>query len=130
MLADHSITEFIAHIDSGTASPHAGWYDWFCKDSALAKKTAKLMPKVRILAKSPKVNPDTMYVFLKNNYPLYGDHKLYDNIRIADRETGDVVYNVCPKDPFGKASVYGKTNDFKEPLVSGTWDDVILFFFS
>ena len=108
----------------------AGWYDWFCNDKALAGKTRKLAPKIKRIAKSAKINLDTMYVWFKNNCPFNG--KLYDDFRFADRETGDVIYTITPKSGHtiqkGMSSVWGRENGFERPLVEGTWDDVLKFF--
>lgn len=109
---------------------NAGWYDWFCKTESLAGKTKKLAPKVKRLAKSSKINLDTMYVWFKNNCPCVG--KLYDDFRFADRETGDVIYTVVPASGFrkdaGSAELWGKENNFAEPLVKGSWKDITNFF--
>jgi hypothetical protein len=108
----------------------AGWYDWFCKDSSLKNKTKALAPKVKKISKSPKINIDTMYVLFKNNCPLYGN--LYDDFRICDLETDDVIFTIIPKhgqqDCNGWSEVWGRENDFDGPLVSGTWEDVLNFF--
>ena len=108
----------------------AGWYDWFCKDTSLAHKTRILGKKVIQISKSSKINLDTMYVFFKNNCPMNGS--LYDDFRICDLETGDVIYTITPSEGYtrtkGQASVWGKENDFKESLVQGTWKDVKKFF--
>lgn len=108
----------------------AGWYDWFCRDTSLKNKTANLGRKAICLMKSPKINPETMYVWFKNNCPCYGS--LYDDLRIADLETGDVIYTIVPSSGFqatrGRAEVWGRENEFKEPLVKGTWADVKQFF--
>lgn len=106
----------------------AGWYDWFCRDTSLARKTEALGKKVAQLADSPKINLDTMYVFFKNNCPTWAP--LYDDFRICDMETGDVIYTVIPacKAYKGKAVVYGRENGFGAPLVEGTWKDVKKFF--
>jgi hypothetical protein len=108
----------------------AGWYDWFCKDTSLPGKTRKLGHKVLRVARSKKINPDTMYVWFKNNCPCVG--KLYDDFRFADMETGDVIYTITPCDGHdiykGKASVWGRENNFEVPLVEGTWADVLKFF--
>jgi hypothetical protein len=45
----------------------AGWYDWFCSDTSLARRLASMANKVKKIATSKKVNQDTMYVFFKNN---------------------------------------------------------------
>jgi len=108
----------------------AGWYDWFCKDKSLAGKTRKLASKVKRIAKSKKINLDTMYVWFKNNCPM--DGSLYDDFRFADRTSGDVVYTITPASGHnaerGIASVWGRENEFADPLVEGTWADVLKFF--
>lgn len=105
----------------------AGWYDWFCRDSSLAGKTKALGKKVIQLSKSPRFDANKTYVFFKNNCPCRGP--LYDDFRICDRESGDVLYTVVPKSGHtGKAEVWGRPNDFKEPLVEGSWVDVKHYF--
>jgi hypothetical protein len=108
----------------------AGWYDWFCRDTSLANKTKSLGTKVLRLMKSSKINPETQYVWFKNNCPMNGS--LYDDFRIADLETGDVLYTVVPASghnaTLGRAEVWGRENDFKGPLVVGSWKDVKNFF--
>lgn len=131
-MADISIREFL----NGTfEQQHDAWYDWFCTDKALIKKTKTLVGLVRQIALSPKINIDKQYVWFKNNCPLYGDGKLYDDFRIADIDTGDVLYTIVPRDPHGNACVYdvkayraaGSGAQFN-PIVSGKWDDVVKFF--
>jgi hypothetical protein len=118
------------HVPGTKVACEAGWYDWFCADSALTAKTKKLGPKVKQLAESPKVDKDKMYVFFKNNCPMMG--RLYDDFRFCSIETGDVIYTITPRVGYssqhGEAEVWGKENDFKEALVSGTWNDVKTFF--
>jgi hypothetical protein len=95
----------------------AGWYDWFCRDSSLAGKTKKLGSVACQLKDSAKVNLDTMYVWFKNNCPMEGP--LYDDFRIADMESGEVLYNCAYKSPHEDGvnwAVYGKENDFKTLL--------------
>lgn len=106
------------------------WYDWFCRETSLVNKGAKLMQKLRAIASSPKFDNDKTYVFFKNNCPCVGS--LYDDFRICDKETGDVLYTIVPssghKCEKGKALVYGVDNDFAEPLVCGTWREVKAWF--
>ena len=108
----------------------AGWFDWFCKESLLAAKTKKLSAKLREIVDSPKIDQDKHYVFFKNNCPYDGD--LYDDFRIADVKTGNIVYTVVPATGHngkkGQAEVWGNENKFKDPIVSGSWNDIKLWF--
>lgn len=108
----------------------AGWYDWFCRDTSLANKTKALGKKVLRLMKSSKINMGTSYVMFKNNCPMVGS--LYDDFRICDMETDNVLYTVIPSSGHerekGQAQVWGRENNFKEPLVAGAWKDVKAFF--
>jgi hypothetical protein len=108
----------------------AGWHDWFCDESKLRDKTIKLVKYLKSIVRSQRINIDTMYVFFKNNCPCNG--KLYDDFRICDIKTKDVIYTVTPHcghwQTEGQSIVLGRENDFKEPLVTGTWEDVQQFF--
>ncbi len=105
----------------------AGWYDWFCRDTSLANKTQRLGKKVVQLMKSEKIDIENNYAWFKNNCPMNGP--LYDDFRIADMETGDVIYTVVPRcGHTGKAEVWGRENNFDEPLIQGKWKDVKTFF--
>lgn len=102
------------------------WFDWFCKDTALINKGISLIKKLKAISKSNKFDNEKTYVFFKNNCPCVGN--LYDDFRICDIETQDVIYTVIPKSGFKKdnceAQVWGKENDFKEPIISGTWKEI------
>lgn len=106
------------------------WYDWFCRESSLENKGKKLLQKLRTIADSKKFDNDKTYVFFKNNCPCIGS--LYDDFRICDIETGDVLYTVIPasghKCNKGKAEVWGRENDFAEPIIEGTWREVKSWF--
>lgn len=106
------------------------FYDWFCKDSSLPCKAAALVSKVTRVWKSPRFDWNKVYVFFKNCCPL--DGSLYDQFKLCDIETGDVLFCVTPRGGHrvdqGKASVYGRHNGFQEPLVEGTWKDVVEWF--
>lgn len=131
------IRQFLEEFNSGRFEDravkiqiYAGWYDWFCRDTSLVGKTRVLGRKMKQLADSPKIDIDTMYVWFKNNCPMYGH--LYDDFRIADMETGDVIYTIVPScghdSEKGQAQVWGRENGFSEPLVAGNWKDVKAFF--
>ena len=106
------------------------WYDWFCKESSLPGKTEKLFKKILKILPSYKIDPEKTYVFFKNNCPMNGS--LYDDFRICDITTGDVLFTVTPKQGFAHkknvSEVWGGQNNFEGPLVSGTWKDVVDFF--
>lgn len=110
----------------------AGWYDWFCKDSALAGKTKKLGAKVCKIENSKRFNKETSYVFFKNNCPFVG--ALYDQFSICDIESGDVLYccqhlekgsHGCDKAHW---ELYDADFSFRKPVVSGTWREVEKYF--
>ena len=127
-MKNDTISTILANID--TYDVMDLWYDWFCRETCLKRKGEALLKKLKVIASSNKFDNDKCYVFFKNNCPCYGN--LYDDFRICDKETGDVLYCVVPKSGFkrdeGRAQVYGVDNDFKEPLVEGTWRDVKAWF--
>ena len=103
-------------IDSeGLENDCFNFYDWFCKDSALERKANMLFPKVKKFIESTRVDILDTYVFFKNNCPMNGP--LYDDFRICNIETGNVVYTVTPKcGHSGLAEIWGRKNDFKGPI--------------
>ena len=106
-----------------------GFYDWFCKDSSLKNKAKKLISRLQTILKNNKRFDTTKtYVFFKNNCPCVGG--LYDDFRICDIKTGNVLYTVTPRDPHknNKASIWSAENDFNGPLLVGSWTDIKKFF--
>jgi len=73
----------------------AGWYDWFCNDEELYRRFKRIAPKIEWFAELGIVDLDKTYVFLKNNCPLVGN--LYDDFRICDLKTGEVIFTIVPK---------------------------------
>jgi len=84
----------------------AGWYDWFCTDRGLYGRLKAMMPAVRRIAKSDRVDVDTMYVFFKNNCPGWVE-TTYDDFRICELYTGDVLYTIIPRFPAGHLNPRG-----------------------
>jgi hypothetical protein len=128
-----SIREFIRKYEGGAFNDKsfetmcaAGWYDWFCRDSSLKKRLDKLYPKIVEVIQSKKINIDAMYVLFQNCCP--GGGSLYDEFKICDMETGDIIYTVVPKSGQecnkGRAVLWGRENGFKGPLVAGTWKNI------
>ena len=94
------------------------FYDWFCKDSSLKRKATALFKKTKMFTKMKDVDLDSTYVFFKNNCPM--DGPLYDDFRICDVESGNVLYTVTPKcGHSGMAELWGKDNNFEEPMKTG-----------
>lgn len=108
----------------------AGWYDWFCKDTALTAKTNKLLGYLKKIAGSKLIDQDAQYVWFKNNCPMDGN--LYDDFRIADMATGNTLITITPKSGHrvmnGKGEVWSRSNDFKGPVFVGTWPEIVAWF--
>ncbi len=104
------------------------FYDWFCKDTSLERKAKGLMAKVRKFIKKMNIDIDKTYVFFKNNCPCYGS--LYDDFRICDAESGDVIYTVAPSLGYtkrkGEAEIWGRENNFDKPLKTApSWSQLL-----
>lgn len=92
----------------------AGWYDWFCRDGSLAKKTQKMGNIVRHIRQGGKIDVRNDYVWFKNNCPMSGP--LYDDFRFADLETGEVQMTIQIDCCWNKHrySVWGRRGKGKE----------------
>lgn len=108
----------------------AGWYDWFCKDSSLAKKTKRMGNIIKLFIEGGRIDLDLHYVWFKNICPLGGP--LYDDFRIAEIETNDIVFRV-QIDSYREEeryTVYGKFNDFDKPLFETDSIKILLKWFN
>lgn len=135
MLKCESISETIrayrnGEYDKGRTGSDAKvkelWWDWFCKDSSLGNKGRSLLQKLNQIVDSKKIDADKTYVWFKNNCPLNGN--LYDDFRISDIESDDVIYCIIPKSGHecdeGKAQLYSREHGFETPVIEGTWKDI------
>jgi hypothetical protein len=106
-------------IDSnGSENDCYNFYDWFCSDKALKAKSERLFRAVKRWVEKRNTDTDKVYVFFKNNCPMNGS--LYDDFRICDVETGDVVWTVTPKSGHsGLAEIWGRQNEFKGAIITG-----------
>jgi len=96
----------------------SNFFDWFCRDASLEDKARKLFPRVKTFVEKMGVNLDTTYCTFKNNCPMMGP--LYDDFRICDRTTGDVIWTVTPKcGHSGKAEIWGTINGFQGAYRTG-----------
>ena len=94
----------------------SNFFDWFCKDTSLQNKANSLFKKViAFLKHHPEINQDSTFVFFKNNCPCNGP--LYDDFRICDKTSGNVIYTVTPKcGHSGLAEIWGSSNSFQGPI--------------
>lgn len=94
-----SIQNWITNYLNGQYEDHsvktqieAGWFDWFCKDTSLARKTQTMGNIIKQIKDGGKVDLDNWYVWFKNNCPLNGP--LYDDFRFASLQTGSVMLTI------------------------------------
>lgn len=105
------------YLDSeGRESWCYNFFDWFCKDASLKNKAKRLFSMAKTFIKNhPEIDQERTYLWFKNNCPVNGP--LYDDFRIADVETGDVIFTVIPKSGHSfMAEVWGKENNFNGPI--------------
>jgi hypothetical protein len=89
------------------------FYDWFCSEKALKIKSKLLMTKAAKVIDKLGLDPETHYVFLKNNCPMNG--KLYDSFSICTYdEKGDVVIWCAPSLGYKNKEGMAELVDFRE----------------
>lgn len=100
-----------------TNTPEGIFLDWFCKDSALPAKARKLLIASKQIAATKRWDFNQHYLLFKNNCPV--TKPLYDDIRIVDLETRDVVAVIIPS----KNELY--LNATQTTIRYASWDDLI-----
>ena len=101
------------------------FYDWFCGTESLKNKAKRLIGVLRkiVKTKTKAFDPAKCYVFFKNNCPCVG--RLYDDLRICDKKSGEVLINICPS----KHEIWCRDNDFEKPVtVCSGMKDVYAWF--
>lgn len=116
------------------------WYDWFCKDKSLINRQYGIMPKVKkflkVASEAGLVDLDKTYVFFKNNcgFSDTGSSRLFDDFRVCDIETGDVLFTVVPSNVYHEAELWTldetkNTGEFSDKIFnenhSTHFDDVL-----
>lgn len=159
-----NVNEWLANFKSGKynykdldTQIEAGWFDWFCCDRNLHGRLIKMASKVKKFVETNnklpiserKFNPETSYVFFKNNQPMSGG--TYDDFRICDMKSGNVIFTVVAgriktntRYPIGRSrkgvlqfakmsvsEIWGeqKGKEGFQQLAEGTWTECIKTFF-
>ena len=113
-----SIAEMLNNPESYNESNFYGFYDWFCSDKSLKSKFKAMLPKIKFLIKHNIINPETTYVWFKNNCPC--DGSLYTDIRFSLLDADNTfIGGICPSSghtsEFGLCSVrYFEDKQLKE----------------
>ena len=110
------------------------WYDLFCKRSSLVNKGRALIRKLKKIYKLNELSgrkyfdPNKTYVFFKNNCPCCGS--LYDDFRICDLETREVIFTIQVNryDQKHSAELWGLPNNFEGAILEGSIKDVYNYF--
>ena len=91
-----SIAELLNNPELYNEENFYGFWDWFCKDSTLKSHFKSLLPKVKFLVQYKLINPETTYVWFKNNCPM--DGSLYNDIGFSLlNEDKTYIGGICPK---------------------------------
>jgi hypothetical protein len=123
-----TINEFLAN-PMATEDDCFGFFDWFCRNKSLKNKMLALKGKVAFLVKSGVIDGDKNYVIFKNNCPGWGE--LYDDFRVIDIETDEMVCGLAPKLGYDNPAKKGKcefwTFDKDRNLVEKLFDNYKAF---
>lgn len=127
-IASLLIAPLVEIVGTGDMQDCGVWYDWFCTDRQLVTRGKSLWSKVKSIMASNKFDPTQTYIFFKNNSPCSGP--LYDDFRICDVATGDLLFTVVPNDPRrGTGEVWGRSpsGEFGK-LFTGDWKEIKAWF--
>ena len=104
-----------------------GFESWVCEEDTLVKRIAALLPKVKAVAKGPRVDPRKVFVQFFNVKPAGAQMYFYFEVR--DLASYEVALVVTPfdgrKGRLGTAHVEDGAGNV---LVDGKWSDVRDFF--
>lgn len=107
------------------------WFDWTCPEDELWSRSTYLIDRLYDILSSPKLDSDHMYAFFSNGFP--GQSRICDELRIANRATGETQYTISisreATNQAEHAEIWNNENDFREPLIAGTWSHVRNYFF-
>lgn len=108
--------KFGSNVDGMCA---AGWYDWFCSDSALPGRLEEFISLIKGITNDFIL--DNFYVWFKNNCPIVGP--LYDDIRFEPLDEArlrglEYLFVISRGDAREKHlwCVYDPSNDFTCPV--------------
>lgn len=108
----------------------AGWYDWWCKDDTLVKKTKRMGNIIKKIKQGGKIDLDKHYVWFKNNCPVVGG--LYDDFRFSDIETGanQFVVQIGDHREEYRYNVFVPINGFSVPIFSTNYSKELVKWFN
>jgi hypothetical protein len=114
---------------SRQAEIEKSWSLWNCSDFELRDKTVKFVSYLKSIAKCKCINIDTMCVSFSNDEPSYPNKQCIDSMRIKDSTTCELLYIIMFRYENGEyVELLGPEDSFHEPIVSGSWNDIVKFF--
>ncbi len=96
------------------------FFDWFCKDTVIPRKSKSLMSIVRQLVSSDRFDASKCRTFFKNLNS--GEDLIY----LIDIQSNDLVYLITLSVE-GRFEVHCEEDDSK-PVQNGAWEDLLDYF--